>query len=267
MNTILHLLFTVLFVVVGANARAQGDFPKCLAKIQKRLDDLGEKGKREFNIAVVRQQIEHFDFGNLPDVVGDANKTKAFKRVYESLSEFIDLTGDQLSTNGLKGYTKFTGGIIRVDGMDFVADVQKVFGGTAAFDKQGFNAVMEHLNVKGTWRSQAEWESPGLLVYGKAPSGSQGHRITHIFNHTIPNPGKPTHSLFSAPRANILDLIDEGWKNPGKYHPLKPDNTPDLRSWIIDMGKQVGAAGETHLKIVVDAPGSSSIITSFPLFP
>ena len=89
------------------------------------------------------------------------------------------------------------------------------------------NKVMEQLEGTGTWLNQTDWVSPGGLTYSTAPDLSQGHRVSHVFSHTIPDPAKPQHSIFSVTRKDVLGLVDEGWGKQNKFHPLKPDGTPD----------------------------------------
>jgi hypothetical protein len=264
-----HKFFSVLIACVAwlsistSQTSAQANPSKCVSLISKRLETVGTA---DFDFNKARQIIKEFDFGKASEFVNDAGKKAAFQRIFTSMSEFIDLAPNDISGKAMKGYTRFCGGIIRSTGADFVADLKKVFG-EPNFDGPGFNKVMEQLDGTGVWKTQTEWESPAGLTYGTAPDLSQGHRISHVFNHTIPDPAKPQHSIFSVERKDVLGLVDEGWVLPTRYHPLKPDGTPDERVWIANMGKQVGTAGETHLKIVVSAPGSSDLITAFPFIP
>jgi hypothetical protein len=260
MGSILNILLCILFLIFGSGANAQSNFPKCFAKIQERLDALGEAGKQRFNLYVVRDEIKGFDFGKVQEFTVDANKAKAFKRVYESLSEFIDLTGDQLSAKGMKGYTKFTGGIIRVDGTDFVSDLQAVFGGVSTFDKPGFNKVMERLGETGSWLAQGKWQSPGGLIFDVAPANRQGHRVSHVFTHTVPGwNGRPPadHSVFSVARDDLLPLLDEAWSR------RPPVNPNDPGAFLVDMGRAVGTNGQTKINLVV-RPNTAEVITAYP---
>ena len=258
------LIACVAWLFVSASQTSEQANPsKCVSLISKRLEAVGTV---DFDFNKARQIIKEFDFGKASEFVNDGGKRLAFQRIFTSMSEFIDLAPNDISGKAMKGYTRFSGGIIRATGADFVADLKKVFGGSN-FDGPGFNKVMEQLDGTGAWKNQTDWESPGGLTYSTAPDLSQGHRVSHVFNHTIPDPAKPQHSIFSVPRNDVLGLVDEGWGKQAKFHPLKPDGTPDERVWIVDMGRQVGTAGETHLKIVISAPGSSVITTAFPFIP
>lgn len=242
---------------------AQANPSKCVSLISKRLETVGTI---DFDFNKARQIIKEFDFGKASEFVNDAGKRLAFQRIFTSMSEFIDLAPNDISGKAMKGYTRFSGGIIRATGADFVADLKKVFGGSN-FDGPGFNKVMEQLDGTGTWRNQTDWESPGGLTYSTAPDLSHGHRISHLFNHTVPDPDKTLHSVFSVPRKNLLKLIDEGWENQAKYHPLKPNGAPDERVWIVDMGRPIGTDGQTLLRVVVDSPGSSNFTSAYPFTP
>ena len=165
----------------------------------------------------------------------------------------------------MKGYTRLCGGVIRPDGTDFINDLKSVFGGTT-FDGAGFNGVMEQLNDTGKWLAQGRWESPEGLIFDLAPANRQGHRITHVFTHTVPGwAGRPPsgHSVFSAARKDLLPLLDTAWKKRG------PHDVGDPAAFTIDMNPQiVGTANEKRIKIVVklDASGNptNEIITAYP---
>jgi hypothetical protein len=76
--------------------------------------------------------------------------------------------------------------------------------------------------------------------------------------HGTPNPSKATHTVFNVSKDKILGLIDEAWKMKGS--PL----SNDPGAYVINMGKIIGTAGETIIKIVIK-PGTSEIISAFPI--
>jgi hypothetical protein len=100
------------------------------------------------------------------------------------------------------------------------------------------------------------WTSSAGLVYKS--NKNLPNRINHVLEHAKAIPTKPTHSVFSVPEFEILDLIDEAWNKRGNPEVnLKPD------TYIVDMGKVVGTKGQTKIKIIVTA-GTSDIITAHP---
>ena len=238
--------------VTASPVSAQATPSKCVSLITKRLEAVGTA---DFDFNKARQIIKEFDFGKASEFVNDGGKRLAFQKVFTSMSEFIDLAPNAISGKAMKGYTRFSGGIIRSNGADFVADLKKVFGGST-FDGPGFNKVMEQLEGTGTWLGQGRWQSKGGLVY-EPMVGDQGHRISHIFDHTVPNPQKPSHSIFSDTRDKILDLVDEGFSK-AKQHPQ------DAFRFEAEMGKVVGSAGETKMRIIVN-PQTKQITTAFPI--
>lgn len=249
-------LFAICFVWLSIGASqlsAQANPSKCVSKISDRLDNLGPTA--DFDFQKARLIIKEFDFGKPTEFVNDGGKRLAFQRVFTSLSEFIDLAPNAISGKAMKGYTRFSGGIIRSNGTDFVDKLRHVFGGTN-FDGPGFNKVMEQLEETGVWLDQGKWQSKGGLVY-EPMTVEQGHRITHLFDHTVPNPNKSPHSIFSDTREKIFDLIDEGFSK-AKQHPQ------DTFRFEVEMGRVVGTSGETKLRIIVN-PQNNRVITAYPI--
>jgi len=97
--------------------------------------------------------------------------------------------------------------------------------------------------------------SPGGLQYGADPKF--GNRVDHVLDHTAPNPYKPVHSVFNAQGDDALDLVDQAWARRGAPDPSDP------AAFVVDMGRSVGTAGETSIRIVV-RPGTTEVITAYP---
>ena len=97
--------------------------------------------------------------------------------------------------------------------------------------------------------------SPSGLKYGR--DNNFGNRVDHVLSHTVPNPNKPKHTVFNVQGDDTLNLVDEAWKNKGSPLP----NDPGV--YIVDMGRPVGTAGETTIRVVV-RPGTDEIITAYP---
>ena len=85
-----------------------------------------------------------------------------------------------------------------------------------------------------------------------------GDRLTHVLDHTQPNPDKATHTVFNAQGNDALALVDEAWSLKGA------PEVGDPGAYIIPMGRVVGTTGETSIKVVVK-PGTNEIITAYPL--
>jgi len=107
-------------------------------------------------------------------------------------------------------------------------------------------------------RGTNSWVSQEGLVYGQG--SAHGNRVKHVLDHTVPNPNKPVHSVFSVDRTQVIGLLDEAWA--GRIGPgtLQPNGN---RVWIVDMGREVGTAGQRSVQIVV-RDGTKNIITAFP---
>jgi hypothetical protein len=102
------------------------------------------------------------------------------------------------------------------------------------------------------------WKSSGGLVYG--PDNFYGNRVQHVLAHTAPDPGKPMHSVFNVGRSRVLGLVDEAWSMRGA------SATGDQGAFVVPMGRVVGTAGETAVRIIV-RPGTNQIITAYPVVP
>jgi hypothetical protein len=102
------------------------------------------------------------------------------------------------------------------------------------------------------------WESAAGLVYG--PDKIFGNRVQHVLAHTVPAASKSAHTMFSVPRAEVLELVDEAWKLRGASLPGNPG------AFVVPMDRTVGTAGETALKIIV-RPGTNQIVTAYPVVP
>ncbi len=79
--------------------------------------------------------------------------------------------------------------------------------------------------------------------------------------HLEAAPTKPIHSVFTTARNKLLVLLDEAWAKKGAYV-LDPKS--GNWNYIINMGRQIGTAGETKILIAV-RPGTSQIVTAFPI--
>ena len=237
---------------------SQPSVSQCIANIQKQLDDIGPQ--TDCSVKMLRTITKEFDFGDLTIALQDPRKAAALKRVFTSLSEFCHLAGNHLSAKGMRGYARYSGGIIRSNGIDFVEEVKKVFGYPNSFDGVGFNGIMEHIGTTGAWLSQGKWRSAAGLVFDMSPANRQGHRMTHVFTHTVPqwnNRLPSNHSVFSDARQDILIILDEAWRNRPTVDPADPG------AFLVDMGRVVGTNGERKIMIIV-RPNTSEIITAYP---
>ncbi|WP_236121516.1 hypothetical protein [Cellulomonas palmilytica] len=98
------------------------------------------------------------------------------------------------------------------------------------------------------------YESPAGLIYG--PGSKHGHRLTHVLQHSIADPTKKAHSVFSSGNG-ALKTVDEAWTLRGA------PEVGDPGAFVVQMGRQVGTAGETGVRIIVK-PGTSEVISAYP---
>ncbi len=66
--------------------------------------------------------------------------------------------------------------------------------------------------------------------------------------------------MFNVSRNKVLALVDEAWAARGMSEPGDPG------AFVVRMGREVGTAGETAIRIIVK-PGTWEIITAYPVVP
>ncbi|WP_196481780.1 RHS repeat-associated core domain-containing protein, partial [Burkholderia stagnalis] len=106
-------------------------------------------------------------------------------------------------------------------------------------------------------KSTRSWNTPNGLIYGQG--SKHGNRVKHVLDHESPNPKKTTHSVFcTCKKGGSLDLVDEAWTKRGQ--PL----VDDPGAYIVPMGRVIGTAGETNIKIIA-RPGTNEVISAYPV--
>ncbi|PRE37691.1 RHS repeat-associated core domain-containing protein, partial [Burkholderia cenocepacia] len=106
-------------------------------------------------------------------------------------------------------------------------------------------------------KSTRSWSTPNGLIYGQG--SRHGNRVKHVLDHESPNPKKTTHSVFcTCKKGGSLDLVDEAWAKRGR--PL----TDDPGAYVVPMGRVVGTAGETNVRIIT-RPGTNEVISAYPV--
>ncbi|WP_327279324.1 RHS repeat-associated core domain-containing protein [Streptomyces sp. NBC_01205] len=103
------------------------------------------------------------------------------------------------------------------------------------------------------------YRSPEGLDYG--PGSPEGHRITHVMQHTQENPAKPAHGVFDTGSKGVLETIDEAWGKRATAVSVNPQGA--RTTYIIPMGRQVGFnPGDEYISITVEH--GNEVITAFP---
>ena len=129
-------------------------------------------------------------------------------------------------------------------------------GDEAVDSAKAVQEIYKQTGIKLTYdKINKVWTTPAGLDYGL--DLKHGNRIKHVLAHTIPNPNKPVHSVFSVSRKEVLPLVDEAWKIKGNPLP----NDPSV--YLVDMKKPIGTKGETKVRIVV-RKGTNKIISAYP---
>lgn len=116
----------------------------------------------------------------------------------------------------------------------------------------GANSWMKYDVVSKTFVSPAGLRYPSYKSDSFTAAG-----IPHIIRHTKES-DKPHHTVFRAQTNEIPPLLDEAWKR-NKSQPIG-----DRRAYVVDMGREVGTKGETHLKLVMRQEKGTEILTAYP---
>jgi hypothetical protein len=274
----LNILLCAVLLALAPLASAQ--FPsKCIATIQARLEQIGQSDR--FNLQVLRDKLRAYDIGQWPAVAADPVKADAFKRVYTSLAEFVDLSGTALSQEGMRGYARYAGCILKPDGnsvTDDIANLKSAFTKNNAFEGGKFDDIMRQLadeslfEVDGATRTFRLKQSPTAsgFEFGLHPSGQwsdgERHAITHVMRGHIDNDSVGNNTLFRN-HAELFDILVDGYNLKGTGVASGP-----YWKYEIDMSHRVpaiGANGETKLRVVVfkDSTGSATprIVTAYPI--
>ncbi|MFF1482936.1 RHS repeat-associated core domain-containing protein, partial [Streptomyces sp. NPDC058301] len=115
-------------------------------------------------------------------------------------------------------------------------------------------AGCELQDLGGGW-----YRSKEGLDYG--PGSAEGHRITHVMQHTQENPAKPAHGVFDTGSKGVLDTVDEAWRRRSLAVSVNPQGA--RTTYIIPMERQVGFnPGENYISITVEH--GNEVITAFP---
>ncbi|NDZ55674.1 hypothetical protein G3I47_00005, partial [Streptomyces anulatus] len=101
--------------------------------------------------------------------------------------------------------------------------------------------------------------SPGGLIYGA--DRKHGHKIDHVLAHTVADPSRPTHTVFTEiDPIKLLDLVDDAWIRKGRA--IRDPN--DSFKFTIPMDKVVGTKGEDHIQMAVN-PDTGQILSAYPV--
>lgn len=67
----------------------------------------------------------------------------------------------------------------------------------------------------------------------------------------------PKISILNVDRTKVIGLIDNGWAKRGVHV------VDDPGAYVVDRGRAIGTAGETHLRII-ERPGTTELISAYP---
>jgi len=105
------------------------------------------------------------------------------------------------------------------------------------------------------------YESPQGLIYNVTVDEN---RIEHVLAHGVPDLTKPDHSVFNVANKDIIPLVDEAWAARNGSGVTKVVQTNGNEYFDIPMGRVIGTAGQTSIRVVVEQ-GTRVIVTAFPI--
>ena len=180
--------------------------------------------------------------GNLGDEARDVGKYRETSYLTTAINAALLVSPPGTRTAALEGRSVLT-----------IATPELPLGSTAGAAQRG---ALEPGRLAAI--GPQTWESSAGLIY--APGSQHGNRVRHVLTHAAPDPSKMMHNVFAGGTKAVLPVIDEAWIMRGSPVPGDPG------AFIVPMGRVVGTAGETSIKIVV-RPGTEYIITAYPVFP
>ena len=134
------------------------------------------------------------------------------------------------------------------------------FAATAGSTAAAVNSCPPRLHTLIYNRTQKIWISARGLVYGQG--SAHGNRVKHVLDHLVARPSKRIHTIFTCTKNQLFALIDKAWISrigSGNFSRGK-------HTFIVEMGKVIGTAGETSIKLVVKyINGKPHVITAYPV--
>ena len=88
---------------------------------------------------------------------------------------------------------------------------------------------------KNSWKTRG-----GLFLKGKDPDGK--NRLEHIMRHSSDSPSRPKHGVFSISKAEIIELLDETWRQTAGNQ-KKASERGGKTVFEYDTGREVGYLG------------------------
>ncbi|MDJ0757038.1 MAG: polymorphic toxin-type HINT domain-containing protein [Ardenticatenaceae bacterium] len=210
-------------------------------------EETGETGNYS-----VTHLISHIDMGVIYlTISGEVIVTTANHPFHTSSGEWVDAINLEPGTE------------IRTANWD-TGLVEEIYIVTQPQQMYNFTVITAHSYFvgDGNWlvhnSGPCDWVSPGGLIY--TPTGAEGNRVLHVFEHLAPNPGKPNHTVFNVDNStDLLPLIDEAWLGN------KIQDPADATAWVTEMGRVVGTNGETKIRIIIRPGTTNEIITAYPV--
>lgn len=185
----------------------------------------------------------------------DKNDSVVF-RVFERIPGGIDSIIFTLENISPKHVDLLTEIIIKY-GESAVPDIIEITTSTTEKAIEEDIDILYEASNKLQYNTNGTWSSKEGIIYGQG--SKQGNRILHILEHMKPNPLKPTHTVFSVSKDEIISLIDEGWTKKGNGILQGNGN----KIYEINMGRIIGTNGEDTL-IIITKGSSNEIVTAYP---
>lgn len=177
-------------------------------------------------------------------------------RVFERIPGGIDSIISTLENISPKHVDLLTEIIIKY-GESAVPDIIEITTSTTEKAIEEDIDILYEASNKLQYNTNGTWSSKEGIIYGQG--SKQGNRILHILEHMKPNPLKPTYTVFSVSKDEIISLIDEGWTKKGNGILQGNGN----KIYEINMGRIIGTNGEDTL-IIITKGSSNEIVTAYP---
>ncbi|MEM1058373.1 MAG: LamG domain-containing protein [Verrucomicrobiota bacterium] len=235
--------------------------------IVDKLDDLAGDPKANFKTIV--DELGKYTSGQW-DTVGRMAGIR--------LAEVIEIMGSHTTMDSIQGFMRYYGSITRNlpnNGIgDYFDDLKRVLAATGggAPDPADLAKVLEMFSdgpskfFSAVAGNPKGWTTPGGLLYETAPPLSQGHRVSHIYSHTVPGFKSPPHGVFSKNRDELpgfIDIIYSKRNDAGVLNNFHNANRNNDVFRVPSTGAGT-ATGQDYVFLVLKK-GTNKIVSSYPV--
>jgi hypothetical protein len=192
------------------------------------------------------------------------------KGAFRRLADLLSKQGTDISADMVKGFGRFYGSMVdSTTGADFYNYLIQYCTDSGTLATGQLKSLMEQFST-GTGHFFTRdgtnlrlWYSPKGLAYYFDTRAAEGQRILHVLHHCIAD--GPGHSVFTVPRDQLFQIIDQAWQTGGTSFPQGARTV-----YVLPAGQLVGTASPDlggaavdHIALILE--NNNTVITAFPV--